>query len=354
MVRGDFLKVGLERLKLRKELKKSKKKKMFSALVATACVVLVVILVTFISSLFPGETVSITIKEGASSTQIAEILKDKGLINSKIMFLARLQFSKYRGKLQYGTFEFNTKDSAGDIIKTLGTQGAKRTTVTLTIPEGYSVERIMARAEELGLCTKKEFEAALSKNYDYAFLKSVPNSKDIRYMLQGFLYPSTYEFYSDATAEYIINTMLAEFDKRVSPLEIPAEKIYNVITKAAMIEREAKIDSERPIIAGVIENRLAQNMPLQLDATVVYAISDGMYDVERVFYKDLEVNSRYNTYRYPGLPIGPICSPGLSSIEAAINPQRHNYLYYHTDTEKNDGSHIFSETYETHTATMTN
>ena len=90
-------------------------------------------------------------------------------------------------------------------------------------------------------------------------------------------------------------------------------------------------------------------MLLQIDASVVYAISDGMYDVERVLYKDLEVDSPYNTYRYTGLPVGAICNPGIKSIKAAITPQNHKYLFYHTDTDKNDGSHIFSETFSQHT-----
>ncbi len=348
------MKIGLQRLKLRKELQREKKKKIKFAVIATLCVTLAIILVTFVSSLSEGKTVQITIEAGTPTTQIAAMLKDEGLINSKTLFLVRLQFSKYRNRLQYGTFEFNTNDSTGDIIKTLGTQGAKKTTITFTVPEGYSAERIASRAQELGICTKEEFKAALSENYDYEFLKAIPHSSDIKYHLQGFLYPQTYEFYSNAEPEYIINTMLAEFEKRVLPLGIPQDKLYDVITKASMIEREAKIKSEQPIIAGVIENRLKQNMPLQLDATVVYAISDGMYDVERVFYKDLEIDSKYNTYKYARLPAGPICSPGLSAIKAALNPQQHNYLFYHTDTEKNDGSHIFTENFEQHTSTMAN
>ena len=107
---------------------------------------------------------------------------------------------------------------------------------------------------------------------------------------------------------------------------------------------------DRPKIAGVIENRLNTGMKLQIDATVVYAISDGMYDVNRVYYKDLEVDSPYNTYKYNGLPVGPIASPGLKSIEAALNPEKHDYFYYRTDSTKNDGSHVFSKDFEEHKA----
>ena len=120
------------------------------------------------------------------------------------------------------------------------------------------------------------------------------------------------------------------------------------INRAALIEREAKLDSERTMISGVIDNRLKIGMLLQIDASVVYVISDGLYDVDRVLYKHLEVDSPYNTYKYTGLPAGPICNAGIKSIEAAMTPKEHKYLYYHTDTEKNDGSHIFSETFAQH------
>ncbi|MBQ9972688.1 MAG: endolytic transglycosylase MltG, partial [Firmicutes bacterium] len=146
--------------------------------------------------------------------------------------------------------------------------------------------------------------------------------------------------------------LLAEFQAQYSKVVdmLPdGMTMSEAITIASLVEREAKLDSERDTISGVIQNRLDIDMILQIDASVVYAISDGLYDVERVLYKDLEVDSPYNTYKYKGLPVGPICNPGIESIRAAMNPEDHKYLYYHTDTEKNDGSHIFSETYSQHT-----
>ncbi len=337
---------GLHRLKLRKLQQKKQRKRVTIVTLA----VLVILLLLMFSSCFKSGTVTITVPEGSSSTKIAEILKENDVISSKYLFLARLTLSKYNGKLQYGTFKFDRNDSLGEIITTLATKGAKKNTMTLTIPEGFSVEQIKARVVDMGLCTDSEFEAALKKNYDYPFLKSVPQNSNIRYKLQGFLYPSTYEFYSDATAETVIKTMLVEFQKQTKDLNIA--DFYKTITCASLVEREAKLDNEREIISGVIHNRIKQNMPLQIDASVVYAISDGMYNVDRVFYKDLEINSPYNTYRYSGLPVGPICSPGIKSIRAALTPKIHKYLYYHTDTTKNDGSHIFTETYTEHQNTM--
>lgn len=336
---------GLHRLRMRKQ-KESRKKRTLIIL----SVILVIWLLTSLSSCLNAKTVTVTIPEGSSSPKIAEILKENDVIESKYLFLLRHKLSKYSGKLQYGTFEFNTNDSLGKILETLATQGAKKSTVTLTVPEGYSVERIKARVVEIGLCTDSEFEAALRKDYDYPFLKSVPQNPNIKYRLQGFLYPSTYEFYSDATAETVIKTMLDEFQKQTKDLNVA--DFYTTITCASLIEREAKLDNEREIISGVIHNRIKENMLLQIDASVVYTISDGMYNVERVLYRDLEINSPYNTYKYTGLPVGPICSPGIKSIKAAIAPANHNYLYYHTDTTKNDGSHIFTETFEEHQNSM--
>ena len=122
------------------------------------------------------------------------------------------------------------------------------------------------------------------------------------------------------------------------------------INRAALIERESKLDSERTMISGVIDNRIKKGMLLQIDASVVYAVSDGLYDLNRVLYKHLEIDSPYNTYKYAGLPAGPICNPGIKSIEAAMTPESHDYLYYHTDNEKNDGSHIFTRTLSEHSA----
>ena len=130
------------------------------------------------------------------------------------------------------------------------------------------------------------------------------------------------------------------------------KSIFEVVIEASVVEREAQIAEERSIIAGVFNNRIEQGMPLQVDATVLYPLTDGMYDVQRVFYADLEIDSLYNTYRYPGLPVGPICSPGISCLEAVVEPAEHNYLYYHTDEVKKDGSHIFTETYSQHLQTQ--
>lgn len=296
--------------------------------------------------------VTVTISEGASTNDIYKILKDEKLVKTKIGFFACLKTSKYNGKLRYGTFNLKRNMSINDIFKTLTTGGASVETFTLTVPEGFSAEKIAQRLSEMNICTSKEFLDALNDDYDYSFIKDIPK-KNYKYKLQGFLYPSTYEFYTTATAHEIIDTLLAEFEKNYSSIKNNSGmSMFDTITLASLVEREAKLAEERPKIAGVIKNRLKINMLLQIDATVVYAVSDGLYDTDRVLYKDLETDSPYNTYKYTGLPAGPICSPGIKSIEAAINSENHNYLYYHTDETKKDGSHIFTENYSDHTNTQ--
>ena len=212
---------------------------------------------------------------------------------------------------------------------------------------------IAKRCEELGLVNADDFLKELKKGkFNYEFIKNIPDNESTEYKLQGYLFPNTYMFSMDADAHKIIDTLLGEFEKQYSKVKDMLPKgmdMNEVIVRASLIEREAKVDRERKTISGVIQNRLDIGMRLQIDASVVYAISDGLYDVERVLYKDLEADSPYNTYKNAGLPVGAICSPGLESIKAAMQPQKHDYLYYHTDTDKNDGSHIFSETFSQHT-----
>ena len=118
-----------------------------------------------------------------------------------------------------------------------------------------------------------------------------------------------------------------------------------------MIEREAKLGEERPTIAGVINNRLNADMLLQIDSTALYPLTNGMYDKSEVTYEDIEIDSPYNTYLYKGLPVGPICNPGLACINAVLEPEEHSYLYYHVIDEET-GKHIFTETLEEHEQTM--
>lgn len=305
-----------------------------------------------------GYDVEITIPEGSTAKAIAGILREKDVIRYERAFLMKLNGSEHRDALQKGTFVVNTGMTLDQIIATLTTGGDPRETVTVTFPEGYSIEQMGPVLEASGVCKAKSFyRAANQLDYDYEFVKQIPKDLDVKYLLQGYLYPDTYDFYLDASGEEVVERMLTNFDahlpKNIYDVATTKElSVYQIVTMAAMVEKEAKVAEEKKTIAGVFYNRIKAQMPLQIDATVVYAVTDGSYQLDNdegiVTYDDLENDSLYNTYKYPGLPVGPICNPDQGCIEAVLSPEEHNYLYYRTTGEE-DGSHTFSETFSEHT-----
>ena len=220
------------------------------------------------------------------------------------------------------------------------------------IPEGYSVDMMAKRLEDQGVFKADDFIKAVKNTDQYknAFIKDIPSKKGTKYKLEGYLYPDTYKIYKSSKPKDLIQKMLDNFESKYQA----SAKSYKgkhsmaeIMTIASMIEREAKVESERPVIAGVIENRLKSKMRLQIDPTVLYTTTNGLYNVKKVYYKDLKVKTVYNTYVIKGLPAGPICNPGESAIKAAMNPKKHKYLYYRTDGSKK-GTHVFTETFNEH------
>ncbi len=300
-----------------------------------------------------NEEILIVIENNTSTFKIGKLLEDSDIIRNRFAFLFKVKLGKY-GNLNSGTYSLNKNMSIEEIILKLSEPRAEIKTVTVTFPEGYTVEQMALLLEQKKLTTAKAFINALSDEYEFDFIKEIPEGNYV-HSLQGFLFPSTYDFFENSSAHDIIYKMLSQFETVYLANAKDYNNIFDVMTKASMIEKEAKLDKERPTIAGVIENRIAKNMPFQIDATVLYAATNGLYNKSDSGYiadKIASLESPYNTYKYPGLPAGPICNPGLTSIQAALNPQVHSYLYYHTDTTKNDGSHIFTENYNQHIQTM--
>lgn len=333
-----------------------KKKSVIMAAIAIAVAVLAMaclpVVMEYTRSESSDEEVMVEIPVGASDKVIASVLKDAGVIKHEISFRLKMRSSPYRGQLNYGTYSMYKNMCLDDIVDMLSKPSTVTDSVKFTIPEGYSAEMIALRCEKMGICKAEDFLRELEEgDFDYAFISDIPENKNVKYKLQGYLFPSTYLFDRSSDAHKVIDTLLKEFEKQYNSVKhlLPEGMDMNsAVIRASLIEREAKIDSERELISGVIQNRLDIGMKLQIDACVAYVISDGLYDVTRVLYKDLEAESPYNTYKYEGLPAGAICNPGIASIRAAMKPYEHKYLYYHTDTDKNDGSHIFSETYAQH------
>jgi len=291
------------------------------------------------------------IEEGMTVSDVAQKLEDDKVIESKWSFILKQKFNNETYSAVYtGPKKIEPGDTLTDILNEVMTLPTAPV-VSVMIPEGFSVEMMGLRFENNGLCTKEEFLKALDDDYDYEFIKHIPDG-NYNYKLQGFLFPNTYEFREDVSAHDIIDTMLAYFQNAYSENIGSYDRMFELVTIASLIEREAALDEERPRISGVIYNRLKKGMKLQIDASAVYAKSNGMYDIENVNGAVVAVDSIYNTYKIDGLPAGPICNPGLSSLIASVNPESHDYLYYHTDEIKKDGSHIFTRTYDEHVATM--
>lgn len=303
----------------------------------------------------PGEDVVVTIPEDASDRQIALILKNDGLIRYRSAFTRRLKKSEYEGHILAGNYTVNTGMNTLDMMKAMATmEDPEKEIKTLVVPEGFTVDQIAARCEEEDICSADAFTSAVQSvtESEFPYLADVPGGADVRYALEGYLFPATYEVRETDRPTDLVKQMLDAFSNYyTAEMQAEAEGMglnsYQVITMASMIEREAKIDEERPKIAAVLFNRLKQNMKLQVDSTVLYPITDGMYDQPKVTERDLEYDSPYNTYLYDGLPAGPICNPGTACINAVLNPDQDNYLYYRI-IDEDTGEHSFSETYEEH------
>ena len=287
----------------------------------------------------------VDIPSGSSTSEIAGILKEKHLIRNKSLFMLRVKKSNFGGKLKAGIYTLNNGMDVDEIINNLAAGGKSENTVKFTIPEGYELKQIGRKLSELNLVDMEEFMALTadaSRYWDkYPFLKDIQKGKS----LEGFLYPDTYEVYKNSTEEQIIDKMLGKFqqvydEKIKNNIESTGLSLNEVITLASIVEREGKVDEERPLIAAVFYNRLKKDMKLESCATVQYALGERK---EKLNYDDIKIQSEYNTYIHKGLPPGPIASPGLKSIDSVLNPSNESYLFF---VSKGDGTHVFSTNYK--------
>ncbi len=285
------------------------------------------------------------IENGAGLAQIADLLADHNCLRSPLVFKLHALVTGQAGKLKSGTYEVSPAMSVADIMRML-VEG-RQATVTVTIPEGFTLAQIARRLAEAGPVDEKQFEvAATAQAVEEALKVKLPDGAR---SAEGYLFPETYTITLGTSSENIVARMLAEFDDRfVKELwqNVPPEQrwgsLHEVVTLASLVEEEAQLESERALIAGVLRNRLQRGMRLECDATVLYALGEHR---SRLTYKDLAIDSAYNTYRHAGLPPGPISSPGLACLQAALEPAQTEYLFY---VARGDGGHIFSRTYEEH------
>ncbi len=288
-----------------------------------------------------GEARVVHIPERSSVEQITGILHEEALIRDERAFKLMLRLEGLGEKLQAGHYELSPAMTAVEIAEHIAS--GKVALQRITIPEGLRLTQIAERVERAELGGADEFEAAaVAETVAEHTQMPMPDGS-----LEGYLFPETYDFRYDAGAEAIVRRMVRELESRFyashrEEIEARGLSLHEIVTLASLVEREAKLDAERELIAGVIQNRLDREMKLQIDATVQYALPEHK---ERLLYEDLRVDSPYNTYRHDGLPPGPIASPGLPSLMAALRPARTDALFY---VARPDGSHVFTPTYEDH------
>lgn len=302
----------------------------------------------------PKETgdVIIKIEKGASIKEIATVLKENKVIRSPLSFKLYSSIFSDSFLFKAGEFKISRPISLRNLTNLLIEGVSIGDRVKITIPEGYMITQIVTLLEKKGLGKREELlKLAKEGNFDYEFLK-FKRSPWVKYKLEGFIFPDTYYFSFGETSEEIIKTLLDEFNKQAwVKLKFAGNSslsFLQILTLASIIEKEAVLDYERGIVASVFYNRLKINMKLESCATVQYALGREKFSTV-VTIEETNLASPFNTYRNQGLPPGPICSPSLKSIEAAISPKNTNYLFF---VAKGDSSHYFSQTHEEHLKTQ--
>jgi UPF0755 protein len=297
-----------------------------------------------------GEAVLVSVEGGDSPQEIGARLEEMGVIESTTQFRVLVSFLGYDGMLQAGEYEFQPGTPALDAVYRL--RKGVVSTRSVTVIEGWRLEEVADAFAAEGITREDFLAAARAREYDFDFLKRLKLGQTV----EGYLHPAVYSVRRNDTAADIIQRLLQAFADNV-PADVLEEgngglTLHEVVALASIIEREAQVPSERPIMAQVFLSRLAQGIPLEADPTVQYAVAENPRSIDAYGYwkanltrADLQADSPYNTYQNAGLPPGPICNPGLDSILAVINPAETDFLYF---VAKADGSHLFAETFDEH------
>ncbi len=274
----------------------------------------------------PNERIRFIVEKGMSTRAIANKLETLEVVPAAWAVEWYVERNEFDGKLQAGDYILRASWSLPRIVEELLT--GRQSEVSVTIPEGYRLTQIDELFAEKGLTKSGEIMAQRFMQTDFNLPKGVD--------LEGYLFPDTYYFVPDQTnAQTVIQTLTNTMDSRITPqmrtdIAKSGYSLHEILTIASLIERESYAGDERPIIAGIIYNRLDAGMTLGIDATIQYAVSDGW--TQSLTYDDLQIDNQYNTRKYAGLPPGPICSPSLSAIKAAIYPESTDYYYYLHDS----------------------
>ena len=298
------------------------------------------------------------VKKGESIFEIAKRLEEAGLIKNKYLFLCITIFKGKERQLKAGKYILSPSMTLQEILDILSK--GKTPIVKITIPEGWNLKEIAQYLEEKGLCQKEEFfEIVGWQGVDYSKEKNLPQAQDFsnkfpflkdkpkNVSLEGYLFPDTYFVKKTATCQEIVKMFLENFSKKLTPdlqEEIKKQKktVFEIVTMASLLEKEVKTKKDKEIVAGILWKRLKAGIPLQVDATITYITGRK---TTKITFEELQIDSPYNTYKYLGLPLGPISNPGMESILAAIYSKQSNYWYYLSTPE---GKTIFSKTLSEH------
>jgi UPF0755 protein len=286
----------------------------------------------------PDSETFVTISPGSSAIRIGRQLEAAGIVRSRYAFdLVRW----YRhGTLHAGTYRFDhpapvteayARIARGDVF-----------TIALTVPEGASIFEIAARVEQAKLGTRQAFLAAAANQTDL-----VADLDPAAKSLEGYLFPDTYRFSPNVTAIDLVAAMVKRFRVAATQLGL-GENVRQIVTIASLVERETAVDAERPLVASVFQNRLAQNMPLNTDPSVIYGLELTGHWRGAIYESDLTRDTPYNTYLHAGLPPGPVCNPGIPSLRAAMDPPKTNYLYFVAAGTDAQGHSLFAATLDEH------
>jgi UPF0755 protein len=295
--------------------------------------------------------ITLEVNQGDSAAAVVSQLEASGLIRDGTLLKNYLHYRGLDISIEAGGYLLTGEMTIREIAEAL--QNAEVNERSLTIVEGWRREQIAQALEsaDLGIQYADFIEASSSFPGEYSSAIDLPTSSS----LEGFLFPDTYSIDTDMTAEELVMLMLENFEKRVTgELQLGFSdqglSLYQAVILASIVEREAVIAAERELIASVFLNRLSMGMKLEADPTVQYALgqqSDSGWWKAPLSLTDLEIDSPYNTYLYPGLPAGPICNPGLESLRSVAFPASTNYLYFRAQCD-GSGRHFFAETFEEH------
>jgi len=296
------------------------------------------------------------IEKGQGFNDIGSILRQSGLIRSKFWFNAFVLLSGRHAKLQAGAYELSSDNTIAKIVKKISKGNVLEEKITIL--EGWNAHDVANYLEQKQIFSQDDFLAAVKSgdketqdvfNSDSFLMFDFLNGNGRVAGLEGFLFPDTYEFAFGSSISDVLREMLANFkikidDELRSEIKRQGRSLYEVLIMASLLEKEVRTYSDKQMVAGILWKRLQTDWPLQVDATINYALGKP---AAKLSLNDLQFNSPYNTYRNKGLPPGPICNPGIESIRAAVYYEENPYWYY---LSAPDGETIYSATFEQHKA----